>query len=403
MKKILYFDYWTKGINHFHNFDSALKQEEIHTKLFHLGSIFDQAFDKSLQYENIKGIDCYDISFYKKSIYKIIKEEAPDCVIGLNIHTLIDRAIIIICDHLKIPFIFIGHGYYRSEVVPLAIKLNNDSIKRNIIHKLKRNILFVIPNYLYIKMKLQKSIISGIKQVFKSTINPGKNIMYSTYDKDLHASSMLVYSKSCKDFFLNTRKFPEAMIKIVGNPEHDRMYNKRIAIKPKINYVVYLEEGLVQTGIWTNIEWYKFIEEINDVCLKNEFRLIIKLHPKTSLIKHQIFFSEKGIEVLEDADMKDLIENASCCISHFSSTIIYPLIFKIPVVIPWWGKSKEFMKNYPENVVKYLNSIEEFDSLLKDPKCNMSAVEEYLKFYVGYTNEPATPKVVNEILNVIDN
>jgi len=66
-KKILFFDGWTKGIRNFERLCPSFDKNGIEYKLFHLGSWGDKSVP--LQ-ESIRGIKCYDISYYQLMIYQ---------------------------------------------------------------------------------------------------------------------------------------------------------------------------------------------------------------------------------------------------------------------------------------------------------------------------------------------
>jgi hypothetical protein len=405
IKKVLYFGYSLNGINNIVNINDGLKKYGIETKLLHIGSRYEANSNNSLKYSKIKGVDCFDISYYSDSLFDIIKNEDPDCIIGFDIYTLMDRAVILNCKYLGISYIYLSHGYLTSDDdIEEGIKHINSGLKKGIVSKLYRNIKYVIPDYLSAQRRMNRSIFSAVNLIVKTFLNPAKNTIYGKFNFDLDASKLLVYSNKDKEFLINVREFPNHKVIIVGNPEYDDLDFSVQKQQNTINeYVVYLEDGLVHAGIWTKTDWYFFIDEINNICKKKCQRLVIRLHPRTNLEEHLDFFNDKdNVEIINDTNMAELVKNASCCISHYSSTIMYALILNVPVVSPRWGLSKSLLKNYPSDIIKYLYSMQDFNDFLLNPVINKTAIENYLNEIIGYKEAPVIPKILREILSVKD-
>ena len=80
MKKILFFDCWTRGVKHLISpINEALVKNKFQTKLLHFESIYTPNFPKI---KRIGGVDCYDYFYYKTFIVKkILRKERPNLVI----------------------------------------------------------------------------------------------------------------------------------------------------------------------------------------------------------------------------------------------------------------------------------------------------------------------------------
>ena len=77
--KIIFFDYWTKGVHNFVPIDEELKKRGHETLLLHIGSF---RFPHSKE-EVIANIQCRDILYYNTIfIYKALSIEKPDVVVS---------------------------------------------------------------------------------------------------------------------------------------------------------------------------------------------------------------------------------------------------------------------------------------------------------------------------------
>ena len=147
MKKIMYFDKWTRGIKHFAFFDQSLKKIGVETFLFHLSSIVDNEKNNIV----LQGIETRDIKNYKTIfIHNVIEIEKPDLVILLNVDQILDRAIILSCHKLKIKVLFIAHGSFNVNL----LDAKNSEVANNIYskNKFRKSITYIkryLPNYIY--------------------------------------------------------------------------------------------------------------------------------------------------------------------------------------------------------------------------------------------------------------
>ena len=98
--KILYFDYWTKGLPHnILPLDGLLREEGFERILVHVGSWRDHSVK---QEEIICGLLCRDIGYYGGNLRKMLIEESPDAVYVLNVGGTLDRLVNRVCRNLGI-------------------------------------------------------------------------------------------------------------------------------------------------------------------------------------------------------------------------------------------------------------------------------------------------------------
>ncbi|MBK7312093.1 MAG: hypothetical protein IPI93_15250 [Sphingobacteriaceae bacterium] len=126
-----------------------------------------------------------------------------------------------------------------------------------------------------------------------------------------------------------------------------------------------------------------------------------KLHPRTARGKHASSFHElKEATILSNTNFSKLVYFSEKCISHYSTTLIYPILLNKPILIPRWGRSAEQITLYTPKEVTFVNSLDELKRYIvsKDFSYDRS---DYLRNYVSFTDGKTDERIVGHILNQI--
>lgn len=403
--KILFFDTWTKGIRNFSRLVEPLERAGFQYKLVHLES-WGEPCEKI---QKIGKIDCYDISYYKTNyIYDVLKMEKPNVVLILSLSYLLDRTVVSMCNNLGIKVAYLAHGkiYMKQGVGNLS---TNTSLMNRIIGKLKSKSSRILFNY------VRYNTLTRFKPLLVSnTINEflchSNNSMFTPYTEEFKVDTGMVYYDSEKIMFENERHFPKGMIQAVGNPELDFIINNEIIDKgkflslinyPNKKYALYLDDGFTQEQILTNEEWKNFIMEMYKPIKDKGWGLIIKLHPRTDIKPIDDFLSENNILAIKDVDFKNVIYHSEFVFSHSSSTVIYGMILNKPILLPRWGKMKDLIRNYPNDVVSYCNSEDEYIELLANG-IPTKKVDKYLSENCGLLDGRSVERIVEKLTSLVN-
>jgi len=412
-KKIVYFDYWTVGINNFKLVDQSFKDRGFETKLIHLNSW--RGIQEPI-FQEIQGINCYDIKYYNTNLlFKVLKEEKPIAVVMLNASFITDRTIILACKKLGIKSIYLMHGSELSEeFIDDGIRLINKTLKKNRIKKAIKHIRGTVWNYLYsIANYDQKYIyqLHAYKVLLKTFINPAKYLLFPPPAFDLQPDLTLVYGISEKEFY---KKKYKSAIKVVGNPDLDKYFQEIDSLKEdkelfcKTNniplnkpYITYIDEGLVENKTWDNEYRINFFTNINKACSEAGFHLVIKLHPKTAKGPNRASFDLlKDVTIISQVNFPKLIYFTDLCISHYSTTLIYPILLDKPVLVPRWDNSSNLLTIYTNKEVTFIHSLDEFKQCIKN-KIYTYDRREYLANNVPYMDGKTSERIANHIFDLI--
>lgn len=414
--KIIYFDYWTVGIRNFKFFDQNLKEKGFSTKLIHLNSW--KGINEP-HFQVIDGIECFDIRYFNTNlIYTVLEKEMPFAIVMLNCSFLTDRTLILSCKKLGIKSVYLTHGsLIRDEFIDESIKAQNQSLKRGRVKKAAKHLSSTVRNYLYSIIKYNKSYIFKphiYRVLIGSFTNPGKYLNFPPPSFDLKPDLALVYSKLDKAFYIKNFLLKESTVKVVGNPELDTYFKELKSIGDnkeqflKANnipldkpYITYVEEGLVEDKVWDNDYRIRFFEEIISSCSQAGYHLVIKLHPRTAKgINRLSFDGLKNATILSETNFPKLIYFTEKCISHYSTTLVYPILLNKPILVPRWGESANLLTLYSTKEVTFIPSLEVFEReiRLNDFVYDRGAyLDEHVPFTDGKTNE----RVANYIIDLV--
>lgn len=405
MSKVLFMDTWDKGYRNFTRLNKEFNNQGFETLFIHTGSFLSKP---KYTEKVIEGLVMRDIKYYNTlKIKKAIQIEKPDVIIILNLSFVFDRLIINIAKSMNVKTVFLAHGKLTEPLnVKRAERNLNTAIWNNLSRIFRKKNLYFLLNYIDSLAKTNRviAVIKTIVQIFKS---PANFLIYPKFNEDLNADLLLLYTQKDKELYTSEFHFPSDKIRVVGNPEISSFINNPIIDKKQYleiiksshvhNYALYLDDGLVASKIWANTEWYNFILEINNTFREKNYSLIIKLHPRTNYKEHKVFFDNNNIIALTDVDFNNLIYHSSLVVSHYSTTIIYALIYNKPVFSPRWGISKNFQIKYPSDIICYCNTKDEFSSNLKSFIPAVDKIRKYLKLEGVNINIDSVKLIVNEV------
>jgi hypothetical protein len=413
-KKILYFDYWTVGIMNFKFIDQYLKSAGYETLLVHLGSWRQRSSKES---ELLYGIECRDIRYYKTNlIWKVMEREKPDAVVMLNASFITDRSLILCAKRLGIKVIYLMHGALtREEFIPESIKSVNENLKNKKIKRAVKHLRGTVVNYLYSLFKFDKSILftkHPYKVLWKTFSDPGTYLHFPPPAFDLCPDLALVYTKANQDFY--ALKFPKAEIVVIGNPDLDNFFQNidtlgddrseflsQLHISLDKPYVVYIDEGLVEDRIWSNEYRSAFLTQIRDTCVAAGYQLVIKLHPRTARGENrQSIDMLENVTVVDRVNFPKLIYFSHKCISHYSTTLVYPMLLQKPILLPRWGKSREITPLYNPDEVTYCENVEALQAYLKMNDLTYNR-ENFIAEFAPFKDGKTTNRMVDAIIRAI--
>ena len=401
--KILFFDYWLKGIANFERLVPELQRQGCtDLKMVHVGS-WKAPQDKAVHEH--KGFMSYDISYYHTySLLTVLKREKPDALLILNLYFLMDKALVVFCKKLGIKVIYLAHGRMLSNNDQSSAHLKED-LKKGFLAKVRVDTIATLYNY-WLSTVVSGKPLRFFRSLCSLVKDPASMTLYSTYTDELAADKLLLYYESDKAEYVGKRKFPDRNMTVVGNPELDGYVQSTLVDRQSFlqtigvgtsDYLLYLDDGHVQARVMSKDDWYAMLSVLTDICRRHGLTLVAKLHPRTDQSEHQAFFDKEGIVALKQVDFRNIVEHSYAVTSLLSTTVTMPIISGKRVISPRWGTFADFNKSYPEDVIRYVYTPAEFEqALVSDAPTNRCP--DYLANSIGIVDGHAIERIVREIL-----
>lgn len=404
--KILFFDYWLKGIANFNRLMPEMRRQcpGAEVKMVHVGSWKEPQQSVVNEHDGFKS---YDISYYGTwSLYKVLKRERPDVLVMLNLYFLSDKALVVFCRRLGIKTVYLSHGKILTNTDALLGSFVKQDLKKHFLSKIRRDTINTLRNY-WLSTWLERRPMRFFKSMVAMVRNPISMTLNSEFTDELDADLKLVYYESDKQALMRQRNFPDKGIHVVGNPELDAFVNNLLVPRDDFMrqtglgskpYLLYLDDGYVQARLMEREAWRNHLAELAAIVKENGMQMAVKLHPRTPIAEHIDFFKAHGILPFgKEVDFKSLIAYSATVTSLVSSTISFAILLGKRVVTPRWGVTKDIMHNYPSDVIHYSENAADFaDWLTNGCPCNTS--KDYISLNLGEPDGQAIPRIVSFIV-----
>jgi hypothetical protein len=343
-QKVVYFDYWTRGIRHFAEIDKYLQREKCETLLVHLGS----ERGEPVQEPNVvQGIRARDISCYGGSLVTMLLRERPDIVLLLNLQTE-DRILIRACRNLGIRTIYMPHGTLAPKEAVGDVQALVDSAF-GLRERLRRG-----PRYMRLLLEYMRaaSLESPTRILapeiytyfFRQAMSPGGNLMGIWKYRDSCANTALLYSETDRELVVSCMGYDPEDTVIVGNYNLDGLMQQLLArrqpsgVSSTPRNVVYVENGFSDPKYtipgWTEDRVADEVIGVAKVCNELGYLLKLKLHPSSdySVLPRRVEH-HPGIEVITQCDLAELITSSDVVLGQSSSVLMMALAARKPLVV----------------------------------------------------------------------
>lgn len=350
--RVLFFDYWTKGI---HKFLRIMEDgpDAAEYRLFHLGSYRDPSIPDE---EVIHGLPCVDIrAFPGQRLDEILTELRPDVVVGLNLATLFDRALFLTCSRLGIPTVFLQHGSWLDQE---SFKTFIKSLDRgfNLLDRVRRLPSFsrVLPWYLRAR-KGSWSDLTPWQVVWKLAKTPTESHFFPLAPQELWPTRALLFTEEMAERLTDTHCIPRERLEVIGNPELDSVFARgrnplspprrlelihSLGLDSNLPILCLLEDGFVEQQNsfgWTDAVRNDRVLELYSACRKAGVQLIVRPHPDTRMDGMERALAGKaGAVVTRGLSLIDTIDISDAILATMSTAAETALILAKPILIALW-------------------------------------------------------------------
>lgn len=416
MKKVLFFDSWKGGLNHFLRIAPAIEKKGFQCLLIHLGSWGNEP-DVQIE-EVIQGLVVRDVAYYKNLKFdQIIEKEIPDLVLFLSCHTFAHRAFNRICLYKGIPTINMYHGLVRVQAVDGRkgpYKVNWRSYLRFAIIRAPKMFTKTLPTYWRALIKTKASV-SEWKDCFRNLIEVFVKPSSLRVARDAQTTLCLVYADTDRKHAVQTYGFEDSQIKSVGNPDLI-MFGLRpehIAISAstdttRFQDVLYIDTALTATGlvIKSQLEYIAHIQQTADALKLQGKNLLFKPHPETLRLYGTDAFVKAGVVIIRNEELVVKLQTCCAVITETSTLAIIPALMGIPLFLAKYGRLHELefgevLYSYPK--ATYLTDILQFSAKLAKMNfcCSLEELSKWIEVNSGPMPVERMPERVAEIVQEI--
>lgn len=355
----------------------------IHTyNVFHIDKLTqDRAKTKA---SKERYLNIIDISYRSSNeIIKIILDLKIEVFIFYTFQSLLDKFLWQICQNLGIPTIFHDHGIVFGNKIVGESKYNISLIR------LKRKLSFLIKNF---------------QLNFLTDNIYSKKLIKREYNFDHY----ILFSHNNANYYNTFFKLTERNFTITGIPlfrdENELLLLKKIIPERKILYIHQPLRKFKFSSISFNEE-IEFINSINKIVKKLNYKLVVRLHPSQSLEELASYDLNSGITLDNKTNLQLQAATASIILGHWSTalSIAYPLN-KPLIILEYPNVYKKYSSFYSifKNVGIYCKSVKQLEGTIENIQTISKIDDDKWRDLIGQDNTIHHDSVkLNKIINLI--
>ena len=417
IKRIVGFDSWTGGSNHYQRLLPALDVRSIQLTLVHIGS---WGNEPGCAHEHRIGhLLVRDIAFYGgDSFERILDIEQPDAVVLLSTDTFAHRAFIRYCKQRSIPTLNLYHGLL--SVLDTDGKMRAPAIShvahvKYVFSKIGKLLQHTLPCYVKALLKTKathKDWGRFIADIFR--LATGDKPWLGQAADDAKTNKCAVYVQADVEHALHCYGFRKKDVFVVGNPDFLQFGLKQSMIgcwlppaKGVEKSIMYIECGFSSIGVFfSGIQGFvnHLIETSNSLAAQGyKMRLKLKPNQANSKFIEQRLVGEE-IELITNENFLRSLAKCSACIVETTSLAMLPTLMGMPLLLAKYGdlKSLSFgsvLASYPRGYL--LHDISDVsDILLKDAQeLDCGKLNDWIDYNTGPLPAEEMPERVAAIVD----
>ncbi|HEX7754824.1 MAG TPA: hypothetical protein VF421_05765 [Niabella sp.] len=418
-RKVIFFDSWKGGIHNYCRLLDSFADAAIEPMLLHLGSWGNE--EKTIDEEEIEGLKTRDISYYKRMSFEdILRQEKPDLVLFLSIHTFAHRAFIRYCRKLNIPTVLLYHGLVRVQAVDDndkgAYKINTFSYAKKILVRLPKLMVYTLPCYIKALYRTKASR-EDWTDFFKNIVYVFTKPTSFNVANDAKTTHCMIYANADRLHAMNIYGFKSEEITEVGNPDFPQFGLKDSQIGSCINAgkvlqnhdVVYIDTALLITGLFfnNNADYVNHLLATNNLLKAQNRNLLFKPHPETKRLCDLSLLEKQGVQIISNNEFIETLEKVCAVILEPTTLSMIPCLMGLPVMLAQYGKLVELrfgevLNTYPRAC--NLKDLSGFNELLQQEaqQLNPLAINAWIKENAGPLPAEEMPmRVTKKIIELI--
>lgn len=271
--------------------------------------------------------DTIDISKLNMlEIEQLLIKLNPNVFILLGFISIYELLMLRVAKKIGVKTIYLEHGLYSKETASLPFgKLMHTfctTVRKNFFF-LRRYYEFALHSTSFWHEMYVFWHCFGKKEYFMSKFD--KALFFAEYGRK-EIGRLFRYDESEIDYICYPLAKTDTEFK-----QYSKIANEPLSIEKKATYIhqPFILDGLSQ---WSYEKERDFLVNIAKKLKDYGYTLTIQLHPRSKLVVYQQLFKDTGINLIKEME-REKFKEYSLVLGHYSTALLYPLFFKIPVML----------------------------------------------------------------------
>jgi len=313
------------------------------------------------EFETFNKVDISDFSITQ--IKNLLADISPKAVITLGFVSIYELLILRIAKSMGFRLIYLEHGIYSKDTVSLPYSKILISFKTTLF----KNIFFIKK---YLAFALQsKSTMREINTLYRLLFK--KEYRKLGFDKAIFFSEHGCQNIN-KLFNLNESNVLFSNYPLVNsNAEYEEYKKISLTNNQKNKKAIYIHQPFIKDKLvdWKYDDEKSFILNIEEETRNINLGLDLLIHPREDFKFYDDLYKDTSINILQNIEKKDYA-NYELAIGHYSTALLYPIFFRIPL----------WIVNYGNNILQSTSVFKEINSY----HCkNTTNYDEFIRSFVG--------------------
>lgn len=355
--RVLFFNCWPTGMDRFAKFIDLVDAETAEFQLLHYGSFYDRfPIREVITGYLTRGLPSVDIqAFRPQGLAEVVAALAPEAVVVGTNGSLWDRTMFLTCKRRGIPVVFLQHGSWPDpdDYHNLTARVDGGFTVMDRLRRIPK-FLTVLPWYLEARAGNRLDL-SLWRMIVRLAGRPSMSHFYPNAPEELWPDVALFFTESAARTLRDSHKIPADRMRVVGNPELDAAYARRIeplsserrssvtsslGLDPARPVVCYLDDGFPEQQVlpeWDKARRLAAIREFYAACGSVGAQLLVRPHPgidDTSM--RQELAGKPGSAVDNKLPLLDAVDISDAILGFMSTANETALVLGKPVMVPAW-------------------------------------------------------------------
>jgi hypothetical protein len=385
-RTILGFDSWIGGAGKYASLVPALRRHDMRLLLVHIGSWgSDRGRPKQ---EFLNDLEIRDIAWYDgQNFEQILRIEKPSAVLMLSNEVFAHRAFNRYSLAAGVPTLRLYHGLVGVQAVNDTKLYQVSLISQTlfVLARIPKALVKIWPCYIRALIRTGAGF-GDWRRFVTDTVNLTRGAYIAHAAPDCRTTKAAVYTQADVRHAVEKYGHPPEDVHVVGNPDismfnldEGRLGCALVDENPAINEIVYIDTGLIYTGmVFVDAnDYYAHLINTRNSLARQGKKMAIKLHPHHFRTDFPARIEAAGIEVLSNTNFCERLIRCAAALVEPSTAALIPGLVGVPIMLIRYGKFAgqgygKVMVEYPR--ARYLDDPDQLQAILDEEAGSLDVI-----------------------------